>query len=71
MLPKLNSHITGSGNLHISGETKDVDVHISGSGNYDGPGLKAENASVHIAGSGDANLFADYKLKASIAGVEI
>ncbi|MDB5250044.1 MAG: hypothetical protein JWQ40_4438 [Segetibacter sp.] len=66
--PKVESAISGSGNLHVAGETRDVEVHISGSGNYDGPDLKAENASVSIAGSGDAHLFADVNLKASIAG---
>ncbi len=66
--PKVKVHITGSGNLHISGETKEAEIHISGSGNYDGPRLKAENAEVTVAGSGDADLFADAHLKASIAG---
>jgi hypothetical protein len=66
--PKVESHISGSGNLHIHGETKDVEVHISGSGNYDGENLKAENADVSIAGSGDARLFAENRLKASVSG---
>jgi hypothetical protein len=66
--PRVDSRITGSGNLHIQGETKDVEVHISGSGNYDGVNLKAENADVSIAGSGDAGLFAENRLKASVTG---
>lgn len=66
--PAVNASITGSGNMYIKGETRDADIHITGSGNYDSPNLKAENASVKISGSGDANLFADIILKASIAG---
>lgn len=66
--PKIAAQISGSGNLHISGETKDVSINIAGSGNYDGPQLKAENADVSISGSGDADLFADGKLKASVVG---
>lgn len=66
--PKVHAEITGSGTLHITGETRDVDVHVTGSGDFDGPNLKAENANVKIAGSGDVNLFADMNLRASIMG---
>ncbi len=66
--PAVNAGITGSGNMYIKGETRNADIHITGSGNYDSPDLKAENASVKILGSGDANLFADVNLEASIAG---
>ncbi|MEJ7679455.1 MAG: DUF2807 domain-containing protein [Segetibacter sp.] len=41
---------------------------VTGSGNYDSPNLKAENANVKILGSGDASLFAEVNLEASIAG---
>lgn len=66
--PAVTASITGSGNMYIKGETRKVDIRITGSGNYDSPDLKAENAFVKISGSGDANLFADVDLKASIAG---
>ncbi len=66
--PKVEAAISGSGNLNVAGETREVELHIAGSGNYRGADLKAENARVDIAGSGDASLFADVSLKASIAG---
>lgn len=66
--PSVKASISGSGNLHLSGETQNVDVDISGSGNYRGKDLKAENADLKIMGSGDAETFADVRLKASIMG---
>ena len=45
-----------------------LEVHIAGSGNYRGGDLKAENASVDIAGSGDASYLPITTLKASVAG---
>ena len=66
--PQVDADIAGSGNLNISGETRDVDVSIAGSGNYKGLDLKAENAKINIAGSGDAMVFADVKMNARIVG---
>ncbi len=66
--PRIDANITGSGTLHVSGETRDVSVNVAGSGNYEGRELKAENAKVTIAGSGDANLFADQNLQVKIMG---
>ena len=66
--PALEASIAGSGTIHLSGETRNSKIEIAGSGDYDGTDLKAENVEVHIAGSGDAIVFAEIKLKASIAG---
>ena len=66
--PKVDADIAGSGNLNIAGETRDVDVSVAGSGNFKGFDLKAENAKVKIAGSGDVMIFADVRLEARIAG---
>ena len=66
--PKVEAHISGSGNLHLSGETKDMEISISGSGNFRGSNLKAENADLSIAGSGDADVFVDDRMKVSVAG---
>lgn len=66
--PRVNANITGSGTLHVAGETRDVSINLAGSGNYEGAELKAENAKVTIAGSGDANLFADQNLQVKIMG---
>lgn len=66
--PRLKAAIAGSGNLNASGETRDVKVSIAGSGNFNGYDLKAENADINIAGSGDASIYADVHLKANIMG---
>jgi hypothetical protein len=66
--PKVKSEISGSGNINISGETKDEEINIAGHGDYKAENLKAENADVHIAGSGDVNVFAENKLVIHIAG---
>jgi len=66
--PAVDADITGSGNLYIKGETRNADISVTGSGNYESPNLKAENAAVKISGSGNASLFADMDLKATITG---
>lgn len=66
--PGIDANIAGSGDINVSGETRDVKVKIAGSGNYKGGELKAENANVDIAGSGDAEIFADVRLSAKIIG---
>ena len=67
--PRIESHIAGTGNITLAGETKDSKIEIAGSGNYHAEDLKAENATVRIAGSGDARLFAEHSLDINIAGV--
>jgi len=67
--PAINSSISGTGDIYITGETRDSKINIAGSGNYHAEDLKAENATVKIAGSGDARLFADSTLDINIAGI--
>lgn len=66
--PKINVSIAGSGNFNALGETKEAKVSIAGSGNFNGLELKAENADINIAGSGDVYIFADVSIKANIMG---
>lgn len=66
--PKVHSEIAGNGNIILSGETKDAEIKIAGSGSYKASDLKAENALVNIAGSGDVTVFASTKLEIHIAG---
>ena len=67
--PSVNSGISGSGDIYLTGETRDSKISIAGSGNYHAEDLKAENAIIKIAGSGDARLFADSTLDINIAGM--
>jgi hypothetical protein len=66
--PSIEADIKGSGDIELTGETRDVEVDIKGSGNFNGSELKAENADITIAGSGDAYVYADVNLKVKIAG---
>ncbi|MEO8711331.1 MAG: head GIN domain-containing protein [Parafilimonas sp.] len=67
--PGIHSNISGTGDIYLTGETKDSKIEIAGSGNYHAEDLQAENATVKIAGSGDARLFAESRLDINIAGV--
>jgi hypothetical protein len=66
--PKVIAKIAGSGNINCIGETKDLQVSISGNGDYKGESLMAENATVKISGSGNVRLHADAKLDVNISG---
>jgi len=67
--PELEAEISGSGSLVLSGETKDARIQINGVGDCNAETLKAENATVKIAGSGDVKVFADTNLDVTIRGV--
>jgi predicted small secreted protein len=58
----------GSGNVKLSGRTKDFDCRMSGSGDVNCANLKSENTTVSIAGSGNAHVFASVHLTARISG---
>lgn len=66
--PNVLSEIAGSGSITLSGETKEETIKIAGVGDYTAADLKAENAKVQIAGSGDVKVFASTQLDVNIAG---
>jgi hypothetical protein len=66
--PSVQSEIAGSGSISLVGETKDESIKIAGVGDYNADGLKAENAKISIAGSGDVKVFAAALLDVNIAG---
>lgn len=66
--PGVKASIAGSGDIHMKGETRDLDVAIAGSGNFDGYNLHTESTSVNIAGSGDANVHASVNLNVKVGG---
>lgn len=67
--PELEAEISGSGSLSLTGETKDAKIQINGVGDCNAEMLKAENAVVKIAGSGDVKIFAENNLDITIRGV--
>ncbi len=66
--PSVNAHIAGTGNMDISGETKNLEIMIDGQGDFNSTQLKAENVSVTINGTGDADVFASINLDVQISG---
>jgi hypothetical protein len=66
--PTVLSEIAGTGSITLTGETKEETIKIAGVGDYTAADLKAENAKVQIAGSGDVKVFASTQLDVNIAG---
>lgn len=66
--PVVKATISGSANMDLSGETKEVKIKINGSGKVMAAKLKSETASVVINGSGRVDLYAENKLKSVING---
>jgi len=66
--PRIESEIAGTGNITFSGETKDSKIDIAGVGNYKAESLMSENVEIHIAGSGNARVYAENNLDIHIAG---
>ena len=66
--PSVTASISGSGDINLKGETKKLDATVMGSGNIKAGELKAEDATIDIAGSGDAEVFASVKLDVSVKG---
>lgn len=66
--PSVESTIGGNGNILLTGETKNSKIEIDGNGEYKAEGLQAENAEVHINGSGGARLSCSVSLDVHVAG---
>ena len=64
----LKANLSGSGNLLAEGEAATLNLKITGSGDFNGFGLVAVSSMVFISGSGDAEVFAQDFLEASISG---
>lgn len=65
---RLRISIAGSGRLAIDGKVDKLELSIAGSGSCDGEGLAAEEAAVHITGSGDAIFACDGEVSAHLMG---
>jgi Putative auto-transporter adhesin, head GIN domain len=61
-------HISGSGNIKVSGESEKVNFHVSGSGDIKASDLKAQNVECHVSGSGNINCNASKSLNALVSG---
>ena len=66
--PRLSAEISGSGNIDLKGQTKDVDLGLSGAGHAHCYDLLSENVKIDISGAGSAEVYASMKLDASVSG---
>jgi hypothetical protein len=66
--PKITSGISGSGSIKLKGQTKDLDIDLSGAGHAYCYDLLTENTTVQISGAGSAQVYASVKLKADVSG---
>jgi len=66
--PVADADIAGSGEMVLSGQTRDLMVSITGSGDFHGSGLQSEQAEARILGSGNAEVNCSMLLKARIFG---
>lgn len=65
---KIDSEIAGSGNITVEGDSKAFEGSIFGSGNIRAGKLQTEDATVKIAGSGNAEVFATANLDVHVMG---
>lgn len=65
---ELDSHISGSGNIRLTGTAGTSTIRVSGSGNFVAPDLITSNSAVRVSGSGNAKINASDKLVAAVSG---
>lgn len=66
--PRLAAEVSGSGNIDLKGQTRDVDLELTGAGHAHCYDLLAENTRVDISGAGSAEVYASVKLDATVSG---
>ena len=64
----LNGTLSGAGSMQADGTADELDMRISGFGNFDGAELQSLTASVHISGAGDSTVRVKNELSATITG---
>ncbi|HLZ88670.1 MAG TPA: head GIN domain-containing protein [Puia sp.] len=66
--PRVRAEVTGSGSIYLKGQTKDVDLDLTGAGHAHCYELLSENTKVDISGAGSAEVYASVKLDAQVSG---
>jgi hypothetical protein len=64
----LESHLSGSGSMKLSGNAESSVVRVIGSGNFSARDLVTLNSAVHVSGSGKAEVNASDKVNAAVFG---
>jgi hypothetical protein len=68
-VPKFKAEVSGVGSIYVKGQTKDVEIGVSGAGSAHCFDLMAENTKADVSGVGSADVYASVKLDASVSGV--
>jgi len=68
-VPKVTADISGVGSMYIKGQTKDVDIVLTGAGSAHCFDLLSENSTVEVSGVGSAEVYASVKIDAQVSGV--
>jgi hypothetical protein len=66
--PNLAAEVSGSGSIDLKGQTKSVDLELTGAAHAHCFELLAENTKVDISGAGSAEVFASVRLDAQVSG---
>lgn len=61
--------VAGVGQITIAGETTELNVSLSGAGDFEGGDLMSEKATVITSGAGSATVWATGDLEATVSGV--
>jgi hypothetical protein len=65
---ELDATVSGSGQLDLSGEARQQNLSISGSGKYLAGDLRSQSATVSISGSGNVTVWATETLAVHVSG---
>lgn len=65
---EFNIEASGAGSIEISGETKTLEVGMSGAVNLDAKDLKAQKVNITSSGAASADVYASEELRASVSG---
>lgn len=65
---RLESRLSGAGNIEANGVADELDIRISGVGDFDAPKLESLVGVVRISGAGSATVFVQDDLTARVSG---
>jgi hypothetical protein len=65
---QLKIDTSGASNIDLAGETRSLDMDMSGASKVDSESLKAERVRISLSGAGKANVYASVELNAQVSG---
>lgn len=66
--PYIAANVSGSGKMFVNGQSEDMDLNMSGSGELDALGCPTKVAEAHLSGSGTIRVRVSETLKAHVSG---